>query len=444
MRAATLATAILLLAACGGDNYGDNCDGCAPPAVRFNVMVTGLAGGTSVVLGDDTGISTTLSANGSYSYVAVLPYWNTPTLVGALVQPSGQNCTVSNGAVDGNGNVAVGVACAALPGSPPPALALEAGMLTPGYADATGTAAGFNGPSAVATDAGGDIYVADTNNCTIRKIAAGGVVTTLAGAAGLCGSTDGTGAGARFNGPNGVATDAGGNVYVADTFNNTIRVITPGGVVTTLAGSAGTSGSSDGSGAAASFSAPVGVAVNAAGTVYVTDFHNSTVRAITPGGVVSTLAGLAGMPGSTDASGSAARFYGPQGIGLDASGNLYVADTWNNTIRKVTPAGAVSTVAGIAGVAGAANGSTSAATFWAPLDVAVDGAGDLYVIDNGNDLVRKISAGAVSTVVGTPGQNVFSAGLLPASLQNPTSLALNGSTLVLTTINAVAVVPNVP
>jgi sugar lactone lactonase YvrE len=444
LRAAVLAATALLLSACN-DGYGDNCDGCVPPAVRFNIQVSGLAGGTSVELGDDTGIVTTLSANGSTSYVAYEPYWPTPALVGVLVQPAGQNCIATNGAVDANANVAVNVSCTALPGSPPPALSILAGLLDTGSADGTGTAASFSGPSAVAVDASGNVYVADTNNCTIRKVAAGGVVTTLAGAAGLCGNIDGTGAGARFYGPNGVATDTAGNVYVADTFNNTVRVITPAGVVTTLAGSAGAAGSTDGTGAAARFWAPVGIAVNSAGTVYVTDFNNSTVRAITPGGVVTTLAGTAGTPGSTDGTGAAARFWGPQGIGLDTAGNLYVADSWNNTIRKVTPGGVVSTVAGLAGVAGAANGSTSAATFWAPLDVAVDSAGDLYVTDNGNDLVRKITAaGVVSTVVGTAGQNVFSAGLLPGSLQNPTSLALNGSTLVLTTINAVAQVPNVP
>jgi sugar lactone lactonase YvrE len=314
-----------------------------------------------------------------------------------------------------------------------------------GFSDGTGAAARFGYEQGIAVDAAGNVYVADTNNSTIRKIAPGGVVTTLAGAAMVVGSSDGTGAAASFRYPGGIATDSAGNVYVADTYNNTVRKITPAGVVTTLAGTAGVSGGVDGTGAGASFSLPVGIVVNAAGTIYVSDFYDNTIRAITPAGVVTTLAGATGTVGSADGTGAAARFNGPQGIALDASGNLYVADSWNATIREVTPAGVVTTFAGTAGVTGAANGAATAATFSVPLDVAIDGSGDLYVADNGNSLIRKISAaGVVSSVIGTAGQNLFSAGLLPGSLQNPTSVALGGTSLFITTINGVAVVPNVP
>ena len=163
----------------------------------------------------------------------------------------------------------------------------------------------------MAVDSAGNVYVADTYNHTIRKITPAGVVSTLAGLAGSCGSADGTGANARFYYPYGVAVDSAGNVYVADTDNHTIRKITPGGVVSTLAGLAGSSGSADGTGANARFHYPSGVAVDSAGNVYVADTDNHTIRKITPAGVVSTLAGLAGSYGSADGTGANARFYQP-------------------------------------------------------------------------------------------------------------------------------------
>ena len=166
-----------------------------------------------------------------------------------------------------------------------------------GNADGTGTAASFNRPYSVATDSSGNVYVADLSNHTIRKITPAGVVTTVAGSAGVSGSADGTGAAASFNTPSSVATDSNGNVYVADTFNHTIRKITPAGVVTTLAGSAGVSGNADGTGAAARFNNPYSVATDSSGNVYAADANNHTIRKITPAGVVTTLAGSAGVIG---------------------------------------------------------------------------------------------------------------------------------------------------
>jgi len=162
--------------------------------------------------------------------------------------------------------------------------------------------------------------------------------TTFAGPAGGPGSADGTGSAARFNLPKGVATDSAGNIYVADADNSTIRKITPAGVVTTLAGSAGLSGSADGTGSAARFNLPKGVATDSAGNVYVADGDNHTIRKITPAGVVTTLAGSAGQSGIADGTGSAARFSGPQGVATDSRGNVFVADTFNNKIRVGRPA----------------------------------------------------------------------------------------------------------
>ena len=176
-----------------------------------------------------------------------------------------------------------------------------------------------------------------SGNCTIRQITPAGVVTTLAGSAGSFGSADGTGSTARFNAPSGVAVDSTGNVYVADTFNSTIRQITPAGVVTTLAGLAGNSGSADGTGSAARFNNPSGVAVDSTGNIYVADTYNSTIRQITPAGVVTTIGGLAGVEDGLDGLGSAARFSSPSGVAVDSAGDVYVADSGNNRISKGVP-----------------------------------------------------------------------------------------------------------
>ena len=272
-----------------------------------------------------------------------------------------------------------------------------AGLPLTGSIDAAGAAARFAFPEAVAVDAAGTIYVADTRNQTIRKVTPGGEVTTLAGLAGSRGSADGTGAAARFDSPSGVAVDGAGNVYVADLLNHTIRKITPGGSVSTLAGLAGFDGSVDGTGAGARFAGPSGVAVDTAGMVYVADSGNQTIRKITPAGTVSTLAGLAGSTGSADGTGSVARFSGPVDLTVDSAGFIYVADQFNHTIRKITPAGAVTTFAGIAEFQGSADGTGGAATFRFPKGLSVDAAGTLYVADRGNSTIRKITPAAVVT-----------------------------------------------
>src|SRR5438093_8894811 len=266
----------------------------------------------------------------------------------------------------------------------------------------TGSQAIFAYPYATAVDGAGNVYVADTYNYTVRKITPAGIVTTLAGLAGEDGSTDGTGSYARFSYLFGIAVDGAGNVYVTD-FSNTIRKITPAGVVTTLAGTPGVHASADGTGSAAQFWQPWGIAVDSAGIVYVADQANSTIRKITPAGVVTTIAGAAGMFGSADGSGSAARFNSPGGIAVDSSGNLYVADTLNSTIRKITSAGVVTTLAGAPGIAGSTDGTGGAARLYYPYALTVTGT-TLYVADTFNSTIRKItSAGVVTTFAGTAG-----------------------------------------
>jgi len=312
-----------------------------------------------------------------------------------------------------------------------------------GGTDATGAAASFNFPTGVATDCSGNVYVADTDNNTIRKITPTGVVTTLAGTAGVRGSTDATGAAASFNQPYAVATDSSGNVYVADSGNSTLRKITPAGDVSTLAGTAGVIGSTDATGAAASFDFPMSVATDGAGNVYVADTVNNAIRKITPSGVVTTLAGTARVRGSTDATGAAASFNFPQGVATDSAGNVYVADTNNFTVRKITPAGDVSTLAGTAGVFGSTDATGAAASFRFPVGVAVDSAGNIYVADFGNSTIRKItSAGAVSALAGMAGQQGFTRGALPGLLRRPPGVAVSGTSLYITLYTGVAVVQN--
>lgn len=273
-----------------------------------------------------------------------------------------------------------------------------------GSDDGIGEAASFNSPHGVAVDGSGNVYVADTDNHTIRKISALGEVSTLAGLAGNSGSEDGDGETTRFAWPQGVSVDSSGNVYVADVGNETIRKVTSTGLTSTLAGSAGERGSSDGSGSVARFARPQGVAVDVSGNVYVADSENDAIRKVTSVGSVTTLAG-ATASGTANGTGSSARFSTPLGVGTDGAGNVYVADTGNHTIRKITPAGVVTIFAGTPGEAGSEDGTGANARFWRPEGIAVDGAGNVYVADTGNLIIRKVSpGGVVTTLAGAPGE----------------------------------------
>ena len=297
-----------------------------------------------------------------------------------------------------------------------------AGTGTVGFADGVGMTAQFNRPQGVAVDASGNVFVADHDNHRIRKITSSGVVSTFAGSE--MGFVDGAGAIAQFVLPVGVAVDASGNVYVADMGNNRIRKITSTGLVSTLAGSE--AGFADGEGAKAQFRQPFGVAVDFLGNVYVGDWVNHRIRKITPAGMVSSLAG-SGAEGFADGVGAAAQFNFPQGVAVDASGNVYVADFNNHRIRKITPAGMVSTLAG-SGIEGFADGASAAAQFRFPYDVAVDAKGNVYVADMNNERIRRITpAGVVSTLAGS-GTMGFADGLgATAQFHTPVGVAVNAS-----------------
>ena len=297
-----------------------------------------------------------------------------------------------------------------------------------GSDDGTGDAARFNYPTGVGIDGNGNLFVADYSNSTIRRVATGGIVTTLAGTAGGTGSTNGPASVARFNYPAGVAVDQNGNVFVTDLANHTVRKVTSQGVASTLAGLAGSSGSTNGTGSAARFFNPLGVALDTNGNVFVADYNNHTIRKITSDGVVTTLAGSPGERGSTNGVGSDARFSNPFFLTVGKDGNLFVADTWNHTIRKITPEGLVTTLAGTAGSSGSADGSGAVARFNFPKGIAVDSENNLFVVDGGNDTIRKVTpSGEVTTFAGLAGSFGSADGIgSKARLDRPFGLTIDG------------------
>ena len=291
-----------------------------------------------------------------------------------------------------------------------------------GSIDGLNNSALFNNPRGIAVDNNTNVYVADMYNHVIRKLTLSGAdwaVTTIAGLAGSSGNTDGINSNARFNGPYGLVVNGGGTViYVADTGNNTVRKLTLSGtnwVVSTIAGLAGSSGSTDGTNGSSRFRYPIGIARDSTGNLYVTDEGNNTIRKLAPSGtnwVASTIAGKAGYSGSTDGVNVNARFNAPYGIAVDGSGNIYVADKNNCTIRRVKLVGGnwtVTTIAGLAYNSGSADGlGIPTARFASPTGVAVDGGGNFYVADLNNTIRWLTPVGTnwiVLTVAGSAGNS---------------------------------------
>jgi sugar lactone lactonase YvrE len=283
-----------------------------------------------------------------------------------------------------------------------------AGTGSSGFVNGPAATAQFAYPTGIAVDGADNLYVSESNNACIRKITPDGTVSTFAGT-GVSGYADGPGATAQFGfGIRYMAFGPNGNLYVAEgTPNARIRMVTPQGVVSTVAGN-GTRADYDGQGVSASFNYPCGLTFDAAGNMYVTTLEGNAVRKITASGYVSTLAGST-QPGLVDATGTSARFYYPLGIAADASGNLFVADSQNNCIRKITSAGVVTTFAG-SGVQGEnQDGTGTAAGIQNPRGVVIDATGTLFVSD-GRSKIRKITAAGVVTTFAGNGTSSFMEG----------------------------------
>ena len=372
-------------------------------------------------------------------------------------------------AIDSNGNLYASDGKAVRKITPTAVVSTWAGSELPGSIDGDGNAARFDWPQGIAVDSTGNVFVGDTNLSVIKKISSSRQVTTFAGLASP-GNTNATGADARFYGPSDTAVDSSGAVYVVDAFNNSVRKVTPAGAVTLFAGYVGAystgepgatiedifvparaafdpvgnlvvtstgrnivvrispagtvttvagsnvAGSTDGAASVASFNSPTGVAVSNSGVIYVSDPSSSTIRKIATDGTVATLAGSVGVFGYTNGTGNAATFNLPKGMAVDATGNVYVADTQNHAIRKVTPAGVVSTYVDVG-------------IFSEPTDIAVDTAGNLFVTDASNAVIKKVApTGGVTAVAGVAGETGAIDGLgTQARFNSPTGLSIDAN-----------------
>ncbi len=293
-------------------------------------------------------------------------------------------------------------------------------------------AAQLNKPSSIALDRAGNVYITDFQNNVVRKVNADGVITTIAGNGTEGYSGDGYKAtAAQLHGPWGVAVDAAGNVYISDKDNHAIRKVTAAGIITTIAGKGKPGYSGDkGPATAALLDHPLGLAIDKTGNIYIADNSNTAVRKINTAGIITTFAGSfsAGYSGDGGLA-TNAKFKNIRYVACDGAGNVYISDTWNSVIRKVDAAGNISTVAGnqtqkYTGDGGAA---TNAGIYF-PVGIAVEDDGTLYIADNHNHVIRKVDKdGIISTVAGN-GVKGFSGDNGPATtaqLTNPTSIVVD-------------------
>ncbi len=366
----------------------------------------------------------TLAGNGLLSYSGD----NGPATSAQMNQPAGI-------AVDGSNNIYVvdTLNSRVRMVSPGGVITTLAGTGVAGYSGDGGSAslAQLNNPAAVAVDTGGNVYIADTFNSVIRKVLPSGVITTVAGGGSATGD-GGPATGAALYLPQGVAVDPAGNLFISDTASARIRKVSAvDSTITTVAGNGTVGYSGDGGPAtSAQLNAPLGIAVDAIDNIYIADSRNNVIRRVS-GGLIATLAGN-GIAGYADGQGSNTQLNLPYAVALDISDNIYVADNGNSRIREVAPDGTISTISGT-GTAGYSGdgGPAVTAQMNTPVGVAVDGQGNVYVVDSGNGLVRKLlrtfqlimtsavlDAASESATSVSPGQImvIYGAGLGPSTL----------------------------
>jgi sugar lactone lactonase YvrE len=332
-------------------------------------------------ISDSTGSGTTIAT------VDTLPSFNAPS--GLAVDASG-NIYVA----DWGNNVIREI-------TPAGVVSTYAGTGFTGYTNGAASLASFNEPTGLSIDPSGNLFVADAGNDLVRKIASTGMVSTIAGSD-TSGYRDSVGSGSAFFDPLAVAVDPSDNVYVADAGNNLVRLVSSAGNVTTFAGTYNTGNSTT----LSPFNNPSGIARDALGNLFVANYLNSNILEVNPQGVVSVYAGQTDSIGAVNGPASAATFYYPNSVAVDANDNVYVSDGLNNLIRKISPQGIVSTFAG-SGSPGAVDSTGTAASFNGPAGLAFDAAGNLYVADANNNKIRKITpAGVVTTVAGSGAQGM--------------------------------------
>ncbi len=298
-------------------------------------------------------------------------------------------------------------------------------------------AAQLSSRAGVAVDASGNLFIADTQNNRVRKVAADGTITTVAGGgAGGASGDNGPAVGAQLSGPNAVAVDASGNLFIADELDNSIRRVTANGIITTVAGRFGCCGSAGDGGpaTAASLVLPTGVALDGSGNFFIADSQNGIVRKVSTDGIIGTVAGIStsAPSGGDDGPALNARLSAPNAVAVDCDGNVFVADYKNNRVRKISTGGVISTVAGngTAQSFSGDGGPATSAAIWGPAAVAVDGSGNLFISDSVNQRIRKVSTSGTITTVAGNGNSGFSGDGGPATkaaLENPDGLAVDSS-----------------
>ena len=332
--------------------------------------------------------------------------------------------------------LALGVLSPSAADAPVAIILTAAGNGTSGFSGDNGTAAAasLSDPFGVAADTVGNLYIADTSNHRVRRIDTSGIITTVAGngAEGFSGD-GGPATDATLNTPIGVAVDRAGNLYIADAFNNRIRKVNVTGVITTVAGNGDARFSGDHAAATnASLGAPFGVAVDAVGNLYIADTSNHRIRKVDAFGMITTVAGK-GTEGFSGDGGPArqARLNFPTGVTVDRAGKLFITDQSNNRIREVSTAGVITTVAGNgdAGFSGD-HAAATRASLNQPVGTAVDAADALYIADTSNHRIRKVSADGMVTTVAGDGIGGFSgdgSAATKASLNSPGGVAVDAA-----------------